>query len=186
MDQNQFDKYQHFTEKTIYDLSQKVTELENKLNTISNLLEISKYINQYIKNPNLFPLINDMIIGVFGAKFSSIYKKTKSDWKVASQTLPSSYAAEDEQLIMEHNEEEFILNSDTPIYKDRTQEDKVYSCIGVPIKVDNNILGFIIVQHREKDYFTREHLKFLSSIGNHIGVAIENNMLYKQLQEQSL
>jgi FOG: GAF domain len=186
MDQVQFDKYQYFTEKTIYDLSQKVTELENKLNTISNLLEISKYINQYIKNPNLFPLINDMIIGVFGAKYSSIYVKTEADWEIAAQTVPSSYAAEEKQLIMGHMEEEFIMNNDVPIYKEKSEEDNVYSSIGVPIKVDNQILGFIIVQHGEKDYFTYDHLKFLSSIGNHIGVAIENNILYKQLQEQSI
>ena len=73
MKSEEFEKYQHFTEQTIFELSQQVITLEKKLNMFTNLLEISKYINQYIKDPNLFPLINDMLIGVFGAKFSNIY-----------------------------------------------------------------------------------------------------------------
>lgn len=185
MDQEQFDKYQHFTEKTIFDLSQRVTELENKLNIITNLLEISKFINQYIKDSNLFPLINDMIIGVFGAKYSSIFSKVNNTWEAVAQTSSYSNSEEEKLLISKYQEEEFILNSDSPIYKNKKEEDNAYSCLGVPIKVDNKILGFIIIQHKEKNYFTKDHLMFLSSIGNHIGVAIENNLLYQQLKNNS-
>ena len=74
MDSEKFEKYQRFTEQTIFDLSQQITELEQKLNVFTNLLEISNYINQYIKSQNLFPLINDMLIGVFGAKYSTHHK----------------------------------------------------------------------------------------------------------------
>ncbi|MDD3174166.1 MAG: GAF domain-containing protein [Herbinix sp.] len=184
MDQEQFDNYQHFTEKTIYDLSQKVIVLENKLNIITNLLEISKFINQYIKDPNLFGLINDMIIGVFGAKYSIIYEKISDSWEIVARSAFYSYLEEEKKLIIDHQEAEFIINSDTPIYGNQKEEDNVYSCLGVPIKVDNQILGFIIIQHKEKNYFSSDHLMFLSSIGNHIGVAIENNLLYKQIKEQ--
>ena len=59
-----FEKYQRFTEQTIANLSTEITDLEQKLNVFTNLLEISQYINQYIKSQNLFPLINDMLIGV--------------------------------------------------------------------------------------------------------------------------
>lgn len=184
MDQEQFDNYQHFTENTIYDLSNKIIELENKLNIITNLLEISKYINQYIKDPNLFPLINDMLIGVFGARYSAIYAKNNDNWAAVAQT--ASYSdLEEKKLIIEHQEKEFIINSDVPIYRSQYEEDDVYSCMGVPIKVDNRIIGFIIIHHKKKDYFTKDHLMFLSSIGNHIGIAIENNLLYKQIKDGS-
>lgn len=62
-----FEKYQRFIEQTIANLSNQITELEQKLNVFTNLLEISQYINQYIKSQDFFPLINDMLIGVFGA-----------------------------------------------------------------------------------------------------------------------
>lgn len=186
MDRVSFEKYQVFTEQTIYDLSQKVSDLERKLNIFTNLVEISKYINQYIKDPNLFPLINDMLIGVFGAKYSNIYIKLESGYMEAiSRTVSCSSMEEEMKLIYEHNEEEFILNSETPIYENQTESDSIHSCLGVPIKVNNRLLGFILIQHREKDYFSADHALFLSSLGNHIGVAIENNLLYNQIRESA-
>ncbi len=186
MDVEVFEKYQLFTEKTINDLSKKVTLLEKKLNMFSNLLEISKYINQFIKNPNLLPIINDMLIGVFGARYSTIYiKGNEEHFEASSQTFSYESIEEEKKLIMKHFESEFILNSSTPIYETQNEEELVFSCMGVPIKVDQRLMGFILIQHREKNYFTKEHALFLSALGNHIGVAIENNILYNQIKENS-
>jgi diguanylate cyclase (GGDEF)-like protein len=186
MNTEQFEKYQIFTEKTINDLSQQITTLETKLNMLTNLLEISKYINQYIKDPNLFPLINDMLIGVFGAKYSTIYIKINDEYfEAIAQNDSYSYSETEKKFIIDHKEEEFIINSDTPIYANKKEEARIHSCLGVPLKVDNRMLGFILIQHKEKDYFTKDHAVFLSSIGNHIGVAIENNFLYKQIKDSA-
>ena len=185
MNPEQFEKYQIFTEKTINNLSQQVIILEKKLNMFTNLLEISKYINQYIKDPNLFPLINDMLVGVFGVKYSTIYIKLKEEYFEADeQNISSSVIDAEIKLILDHNEEEFIINSETPIYS-KNDSKSIYSSLGVPVKVDNRLLGFILIQHNEKNYFTKDHATFLSSIGNHIGVAIENNFLYKQIRESA-
>ena len=185
MNSEQFEKYQQFTETTIHNLSQQVTELEKKLDMFTNLLEISRYINQYIKVPNLFSLINDMLIGVFGAKHSSIYIKMKEDYYEASNQKSSDQnIIEEKKLIFENNEDEFIINSNKTLLMLGGGED-VHSCLGVPVRVDNRLIGFIIIQHKECDYFTKEHAMFLSLIGNHIGVAIENNFLYKQITESA-
>ena len=184
MNSEQFEKYQVFTEKTIHNLSQQVTALEKKLDMFTNLLEISKYINQYIKDPNLFQLINDMLIGVFGAKYSAIYIKMKEEYYEAStQTTSESFIQEEKNLILQHLEEEFIINSADPICNSR--EEGIHSCLGVPVKVDNRLIGFILIQHQELNYFTKDHSLFLSLIGNHIGVAIENNFLYKRITESA-
>jgi diguanylate cyclase (GGDEF)-like protein len=186
MNSEQFEKYQEFTEKTINNLSQKVTTLEKKLDMFANLLEISKYINQYIKDPNLFPLINDMLIGVFGAKYSNIYIKLKDDYyEAAKQNVSSTMNEVEKQMIMQHQEEEFIINSEEPIFESHYEDDYIHSCLGVPVLVDNRIIGFILIQHHEINYFTKQHAIFLSLIGNHIGVAIENNFLYKQIRESA-
>ena len=186
MESEQFEKYQEFTEKTIYELSQKVTMLEKKLDMFSYLLEISKYINQYIKDPNLFPLINDMLIGVFGADHSTIFIKRNDEFyeAVSESNLDTDVDAERE-LIQKYQEEEFLINSLKSINNLKKKEDDIHSCIGVPVRVDNRLIGFILLQHREFDYFTKYHTVFLSLIGNHIGVAIENNFLYKQIQDSA-
>ena len=186
MDTELFEKYQIFTEKTIFDLSQEVMMLEKKLNVFTNLLEISKYINQYIKDQSLFPLINDMLIGVFGAKYSTIYIKVEQEYiETTPKTFSYSSIEEEKKLILDHNEAEFIINSNTPIYATQNDEDSVFSCLGVPIKVNNRLLGFILIQHKQKDYFSKDHATFLSSLANHVGVAIENNLLYNQIKESA-
>jgi hypothetical protein len=130
MDAEQFNKYQEFTENTIRELSSQVTILEKKLDMFTNLLEISKYINQYIKDPNLFPLINDMLIGVFGAKYSNIYIKLKDDsYEAAAQNVSSLMLEEEKSLIIQHQEEEFIINSETSICESPNGEENIHSCL---------------------------------------------------------
>lgn len=185
MNSEQFEKYQIFTEKTINHLSQQVTILEKKLDMFTNLLEISKYINQYIKDPNLFPLINDMLIGVFGAKFSTIFIKVSEDeYEAVAQNVDSMIIEVEKQLIQQHHEDEFIINDKASLYQG-INEEEVHSCMGVPVKVDNRLIGYILIQHSDMNYFGKDHAIFLSLIGNHIGVAIENNFLYKKIKESA-
>lgn len=186
MNSEQFERYQIFTERTINNLSQQVTMLEKKLDMFTNLLEISRYINQYIKDPYLFPLINDMLIGVFGAKHSTIYIKSHEEsYETVTQQVSELITEVEKELIQQYHEEEFILNSENPILGNQSLGENIHSCLGVPVKVDNRLIGFIMIQHTEVNYFTKEHAVFLSLIGNHIGVAIENNFLYKQIKESA-
>ena len=69
---DEFESYKKFTNNTIETISQKNMILEKKLDSISNIVEISKYINSNISNDNLIPMINDMIIGILGVTYSSI------------------------------------------------------------------------------------------------------------------
>ena len=184
IDAKSFEKYQRFTEQTIADLSNKITELETQLNVFTNLLEISQYINQYIKSQDLFPLINDMLIGVFGAKYSTIYIKSNDTYvPVTPRHFSSSAIAEERALIYKHHETSFVLNSDTPIYAVSEDSTAIHSCLGVPITMNAKTLGFVIIQHQQCHFFTQQHATFLSSLANHIGVAIENNILYNQIKE---
>ncbi len=186
MEKEKFEKYQEFTEQTIYKLSQQVMLLEKKLDMFTNMLEISKYINQYIKDPNLFPLINDMLIGVFGANNSTIYIKTDEQfYEAVAHTVPEECIEAEKKLIAKYREEGFVINSAEPVFVKNEGEEEIHSCIGVPVKIDNRLIGFLLIQHREINYFTDDHGIFLSLIGNHIGVAIENNFLYKQIRESA-
>ncbi len=183
---NSFESYQRFTEETIFDLSTQITVLETKLNIFTNLLEISNYINKYIKSQDLFPLINDMLIGVFGARFSTIYIKLDDEYtQVTSKSFSNECIDLEKAMIEKYNQEKFILNSEQPLYPVDNIDDAIYSCLGVPITIDTGLLGFILIQHVEKNYFSDDHAKFLSLLANHIGVAIENNILYNQIKESA-
>ena len=181
-----FEQYQRLMEETISNMSAQITDLEQKLNVFTNLLEISQYINQYIKSQDMFPLINDMLIGVFGAKYSTIFIKSDDNYiPVTPKNFSSANIESEKALILAHHEDKFIINSDVPIYKTENNESAVYSCLGVPIKINSNPLGFIIIQHQQKNYFSKQHATFLFSLANHVGVAIENNILYNQIKESA-
>lgn len=186
IDAKSFENYQRFTEQTISNLSNQITSLEEQLNVFTNLLEISQYINQYIKSQDLFPLINDMLIGVFGAKYSTIYIKSNTEYiPVTPSNFSSNSISAEKSLIYKYNESDFVINSNTPIYDTQNQIHAIYSCLGVPIQVNHSPLGFVIIQHQQKNYFTQQHVKFLSSLASHIGVAIENNILYNQIRDSA-
>lgn len=184
VDAETFERYQHFTEQTIAKLSNRITELESQLNIFTNLLEISQYINQYIKSQNLFPLINDMLIGVFGAKYSTIYIKSNDAYvPVTPRHFSSDSISEEKKLIYAHKEASFVLNSESPIYPVSDESKAIHSCLGVPITMNSKPLGFVMIQHQKCHFFTEQHATFLASLANHIGVAIENNILYNQIKE---
>lgn len=186
LDAQTFEKYQRFTEQTISNLSNRITELEGQLNVFTNLLEISQYINQYIKSQDLFPFINDMLIGVFGAKYSTIYIKSDFEYvPVTPSQFSSEFIAAEKALIYKYKESNFIINSESPIYDTPNLEHAIYSCLGVPIQINDSPLGFVLIQHQQKNYFIQQHVTFLSSLANHLGVAIENNTLYNQIRESA-
>ncbi|MBP3887296.1 MAG: diguanylate cyclase [Cellulosilyticum sp.] len=186
IDGETFEKYQRFTEQTIANLSNEITKLEEKLDVFTNLLEISQYINQYIKSQDLFPLINDMLIGVFGAKYCTIYIKSDADYiPVTPRQFSAASIDLEKALIYKYHQHHFVINSEEPIYQSMGNNQDIYSCLGVPIQINSAPLGFVIIQHQQKYYFTNQHSTFLSSLANHIGVAIENNILYNKIVESA-
>ncbi|ETJ35148.1 Signal transduction protein containing diguanilate cyclase/phosphodiesterase protein, partial [human gut metagenome] len=44
-----------------------------KLNQLSNIVEIGKYMNAYLSDDNLISMINDMILGILGVTYSTIF-----------------------------------------------------------------------------------------------------------------
>ncbi|WP_054740353.1 GGDEF domain-containing protein [Cellulosilyticum ruminicola] len=84
---------------------------------------------------------------------------------------------------MRHQEEPFIINNETPIYEAVKETPPVFSCLGVPITLKKRLLGFIIIAHEEKNYFSAQHTILLSSLASHISVSIENNLLYNKIRE---
>lgn len=58
------------------------------------------------------------------------------------------------------------------------------SVIGVPLSRANRIVGVLFLMHPQKDYFTREHLALLETIGVQISASIENAFLFNEISEE--
>ncbi|MBU3142459.1 sensor domain-containing diguanylate cyclase [Clostridium sp. CF012] len=183
----EFETYQNFAESTIQIMSEKNTKLEKRLDNLTNIVEISKYINSNIRDTNLISMINDMIIGISGVTCSSVYL-LEFDKLVVKAT--NSHEVDLNLKFKDHfvqlNEGKlFIVNSKDFLEEDLIK-DKIHSIIGIPINLRDKFTGYIIVEHTLYNFFGQEHIKFISSIANQIAIAIENSLLYAKVKESSI
>lgn len=182
---DEFESYQKFAENALQIANEKNVKLEEKLGALSSTLEISKYINSNISNENLIPMINDMIIGILGAIYSSIYIKENDKLAVkATNIIKYDYNFYKEEYLSGLDDgEPFVINSNEPLF---SEAKGIHSVIGVPINLGKKFIGYIIVEHTLYNFFSYEHIKFISPIANQIGIALENNFLYKKVVDSSI
>lgn len=182
---DEFETYQDFAEGTIQMITEKNIKLEKKLDAITNIVEISKYINSYLSDKNLISMINDMIIGILGATYSSIYLIEDNKLVIKATNIKNtkcSFCDEDnyKELL---NGKPFIMNSKEVLFNKKFLKNGIHSLIGVPIYLREKFIGYIIVEHVLNNFFGHEHIKFISSIANQIAIALENNALYNRIRE---
>ncbi|MGE5628406.1 MAG: diguanylate cyclase [Solirubrobacterales bacterium] len=181
---NELIKYQELSEDTIQKLNSKIVDLENKLAIFTSVLSISEYINQYYGSDKIISLINDMLIGVMGAAFSSIYVKENGRLVLRESNLEDAHH---HKVMLEESSKnsysEFLINSSSNLYT--KYETTIHSSLGIPIAIKGDLLGFIIVEHENYNFFNEFHTKFIKAIGNQIAICFENNKLYNKIMEIS-
>lgn len=185
---DEFETYQNLAESTIQIIAKKNIRLEKKLDAITNIVEISKYINSFLSNKNLIPMINDMIIGILGATYSSIYIVENKELVIKATNIENSdynfYNDGDYKKLF--NGKYFIINSKKPLLKDDILKSQIHSLIGVPIYIREKFIGYIVVKHTLNNFFGHDHINFISTIANQIAIALENNFLYNQIREMAI
>jgi PAS domain S-box-containing protein len=61
--------------------------------------------------------------------------------------------------------------------------DWVRSCIGVPLVIGEETIGFLNASHSEPNFFAQRHLLLLESLAHHASVAIQNARLLDELKK---
>ncbi|MCY6483214.1 sensor domain-containing diguanylate cyclase [Clostridium aestuarii] len=182
---DEFETYRNFAETTIQIISDRNFKLEKKLDAVTNIVEISKYINSYISDKNLITMINDMSIGVLGATYSSIYSMENDKLVVKATNVK-----EDNNVFLHKDYwrellsgEPFIINAKEPLFDEDSARKDIHSVIGVPIALREKFIGYMIVEHTLYNFFGHDHINFITTIANQIAIALENNVLYNQIRE---
>lgn len=183
---SEYESYQKITEGKIQELSSINVQYEKNLDMLSNVILISNYINSNLSSKFIIPMINDMIIGVIGATQCTIYLQENGKFVIkATNGTEESRALNDECMKYIVNHKNFILNSKEPIAEDENNEIYIHSRIGVPIKVEEKFIGYIVADHTHYNFLTEFHEIFLNSIANQIAIAIENSILYKKIEKSA-
>lgn len=182
---DEYETYQNFAESNIQMLSEKISNLEKKLDVVSSVAEISKYINSNVTGDSILANINDMIIGIMGANYSTIYFKDGEEFSIkASNILNNNLKQCTKKIFDEINSgEPFILNSKEDLFNFKTG---IHSVLGAPIYLRNEYKGYVIVEQRMFGFFSDYHMNFISAITNQIAIAIQNSILYKAVVENSI
>jgi diguanylate cyclase (GGDEF)-like protein len=184
----EFETYQNFAEYNIAMITEKNIKLEKNLDALANVIEMSKYINSYLSDDNLIPMINDMIIGIMGATFSSICLNEEGALivKASNKNCGEGCSCTNTWFDELKNGEPFVINSKPPIFNCDKDKYEIHSVIGVPIQIRDRQLGYILEEHTLYNFFSYEHIKFIVSIANQIAIALENNFLYNKVKESSI
>lgn len=75
---------------------------------------------------------------------------------------------------------------------DTAQEDRwqtihgaewVRSCMGVPLVISNETIGFLNASHNQPNFFNEKHLLVLESLAHHAAIAIQNARLLDELKK---
>lgn len=157
-------------------------DLQKQLAVLYNIAEVSKYISSNIRDDKLVLMINDMIVGLLGVTNSCIYMKENDVFKVRVSTYGSDINLIEEEKRKIISGEDYLINGNF-IRKYDEIDNAIKSVLGIPIKIRDNYIGYIIVEHTLKHYLTTEHKMFLSSISNQIAIALENSKLYRELKD---
>ena len=88
--------------------------------------------------------------------------------------------------LVQNNQGDIITNiAEDPRWVTLPDDDKnVGSAIGVPLSKWNKLVGVLILNHPETDYFTHEHLLLLEAIAAQATTAIENADLFTEVNEE--
>ena len=180
----EYEAYQRVSEKHIQELCEMNVKLENSNNSLFNIVEISKYINTFFSDDNLISMINDMIIGILGVSYSTIFLMENDELIIkATNIKDSKINLSSEEIKYVYNESEFLINSKDPIKQIGANCSNIHSAMGVPIFLRDKFMGYIIVEHKVYNFMNVELKMFLKSIANQIAISIENSFLYKQLEK---
>ena len=182
----EYETYQKLAEDTIQKQSMKIIELDKKLDMVSLIVEISEYINRCLGSSEIDYLINDIMIGILGVTYSSVYLMENRKLKLKASNLNN---ADHHYIVDEFNKGRIyklnnsILNSYSNMCKDGRIQ--IHSSVYMPIYMKDRVLGLIVVEHNIYGYLSNSHVKLLTALTNQIAICLENNRLYNQIKESS-
>ncbi len=174
-------------------------ELERRIKELTTMFDISKAVQSIIDDQQaLFDVIVQKVARLLEVERSSIMTLDESGEVlqiVASVGVPEKIAAATKVKLGESISGNVAARGVPLLIEDvetdeavkRINKEQYYtkSCMCVPIKIKDNLMGVINVSNkRTRDVFSQEDLNLLVAIATTVGQTIENRRLLKNLMEK--
>lgn len=180
------------------------TAFENaKLYEQSNMLiselrlinELTKQLNQSLRLSEIFNFALHELLHIFKADFCSTLQldPEKNLFKVMSSNVDSMSK---EMFSLDYGFSGLVYTTKEPLilldYKMYSKVRSVFmeetgarSLIAVPLVVNSEVNGAILIAHREANFFSYDNFKLLQVLSTHIGLAIANASLHAKVQRMA-
>lgn len=157
------------------------------------LISDLQLINETSHRLNMKLTINEMLLFLQKQLLKSFqpmevgFLFTEKDQYEMTEACTKLFKSDACQLYIEHVEKHFQKTQDPLFIADFSRlisENIEYkSVMAIPMIVEENIMGFSIVLHKDPYFFSFDSFKLMQSLIHHSSLAISNSVLREQLQE---
>ena len=181
-------------EQTHFETTKTNQLLNDSVAELSTLQEISKFSNSILNIKDLINLINDMIIGVIGVNYCSIFLIDESTGKFYMEAtnvsdkatlqsmkmiLTSKYLPQIKARGLTTIEENINELRDYPIANERKVKNSLIACL----QSHRNFLGIILAESCFEGVFEERKKNMIATICNQVSIAIENAVIYDKMEK---
>ena len=163
--------------------------MEHNLAELSILQKTGSMINSTLNLNEVFNLTIDVIMGTMGVSIVALFLLEDGKLELAAQ----SELVDDDTLIRlakrfswnALQEDEILMrNNISQEFSDRLLNINLSSCLAVPIKIRNEIIGVIVSGQTDFNReFKAEDEKFINILSNQVAIGIENAKMYNEMEE---
>ena len=180
-----------------WELTQSRDELMSRNEELSALNSIAATVSQSLNLKKVLENALQKVMEVTGSKTGCVFLRDSSSSKLEMMTdIGSSviFKCKESGLTtidcachqVLHNRQTLMVNhlSQCPRLSDDAVKEEVDCFVSVPLKSKNRTLGIMNVARSSERYFTQDDFRLLDSIGYHVGLAIENSILYEEAKQK--
>jgi PAS domain S-box-containing protein len=197
-DPKDFDAGTVFTALDITERKKAEEEIKRKTEQLESLYEIGKKITSITSKDELLPWITEEATSLLNAD-ACYYRIREGDYLVygsiqkglemmlrekikIGEGISGYIAKEKRHLAIPDNY--YDDKRHFPEHREKARECGFRSCLGVPMKIKEKVIGVLVVLSKNPKEYTEEEIMLLSSFADQAAIAIENAQLFKELKQR--
>lgn len=163
-------------------------ELAERNSELFVLQQVSNHVSSILNIDDLLRLIPDILVGISGAEYASIYLSEKGTYgtlKIKATNCPDETKVHELFMgVCSFQVRNAFLAGKTTI-ENHIHCGDFGSMMNIPIKHKDELLGMLVLTHSNRDSFTEANLQLLVPVVNQLAIAIANARLYDQVKQMA-
>lgn len=172
----------------------KLYEQSNLLiNELKIINDMTKRLNQSLRSKEIFRFATTELMKIFEADYCCVLQldSESNEFKMKASNhealVGKTYSIDYGFTGIVYRTKEALITSDywntQPVSSELMDDTNSRSLIGAPIFVEGEVVGVILVTHRDANHFSYDNYKLLQVMSSHIGLAVTNASLHAEMRK---